>query len=124
MSVEAAYVGNKGTHIFAGYGPAFNINQAGGRLTRRRSQNRNARRPLFNKFGWTQGIDFFCNCADNATTRSRPRRRSGSRTAIRSWRITPGSERANSGEYFIFDAKLNRGPAERDRSHNFVFSQV
>ena len=24
-----------------------------------------AAEPFFNKFGWTQGIDYFCNCADN-----------------------------------------------------------
>ena len=56
ISVEAAYVGNKGTHVFAGDGPAFDINQA---VVGPRSSfaNRNARRPLFNKFGWTQGID-------------------------------------------------------------------
>ncbi|HXE91670.1 MAG TPA: TonB-dependent receptor [Terriglobales bacterium] len=28
LTVELAYVGNKGTHVFAGDGPAFNVNQA------------------------------------------------------------------------------------------------
>ena len=26
----------------------------------------NNRRPFFNKFGWSQGIDYFCNCATNS----------------------------------------------------------
>ena len=26
----------------------------------------NNRKPFFNKFGWTQGIDYFCNCATNS----------------------------------------------------------
>ncbi|MBL8190553.1 MAG: TonB-dependent receptor, partial [Acidobacteria bacterium] len=63
LSVEAAYVGNKGTHVFAGDGPDIDANQA--RLDGFGTIPRDQRRPLFNKFGWTQGIAFFCNCADN-----------------------------------------------------------
>lgn len=29
MNIEVAYIGNKGTHIFAGNGPAYNANEAG-----------------------------------------------------------------------------------------------
>ncbi|MGH9937461.1 MAG: TonB-dependent receptor domain-containing protein, partial [Blastocatellia bacterium] len=63
IAVEAAYVGNKGTHVFAGDGPQFDVNQP--TLAGFGTVPRDQRRPLFNKFGWTQSIDFFCNCADD-----------------------------------------------------------
>ena len=74
MSVEVAYVGNRGRDVFAGDGPASTS-------TSRRSTGfpnvpPNQRRPFFaggaptylglgGAFGWTQGIDYFCNCANN-----------------------------------------------------------
>ncbi|MBA3298143.1 MAG: TonB-dependent receptor, partial [Acidobacteria bacterium] len=65
MSIEAGYVGNRGRNVFAGDGPAININQASlnGFL---QGVPRDNRRPFFNKFGWRQDIDYFCNCATNS----------------------------------------------------------
>jgi outer membrane receptor protein involved in Fe transport len=124
ISVEAAYVGNKGTHVFAGGGPAFNINQASlAGFTPGR--NTNTAKPFFQKFGWTQGIDFFCNCADN--------RYNALQTKITKRFTTSYSllahytyQRAlfNDADQFIFDRELNRGPQDFDRTHNFVLSQV
>ena len=75
MSVEAGYVGNRGRNVFAGDGPAINVNQP--TLDGYPNVPQNNRRPFFaggvpndlglgGAFGWTQGIDFFCNCANNA----------------------------------------------------------
>ena len=75
MSFEAGYVGNRGRDVFAGDGPAFNINQP--ILDGYPIVPQNLRRPFFagavpndlglgGAFGWTQGIDYFCNCANNA----------------------------------------------------------
>ena len=74
MSLEVAYVANHGSRVFAGDGPAVNANQA--RLDGFGTLNFNQRQPFFNglvtpkeglggAFGWTQGIDYFCNCATN-----------------------------------------------------------
>ena len=63
LSVEAGYVGNKGTHMFAGEGPTYDFNAptvagfAQGLST-------DERRPFFSKFGWTQGFRYFGNDAD------------------------------------------------------------
>jgi hypothetical protein len=67
ISATLAYVGNKGTHTFAGGGPAYGANEPtvvgynpnGGGLSH------NERRPYFALYGWTQGIDYFGNDADN-----------------------------------------------------------
>lgn len=62
LSVSLAYVGNVGRHVFAGDGPNFNVNEPafvpGVAST-------DLRRPFFSKYGWTQGIDLYCNCATN-----------------------------------------------------------
>ena len=60
LSVEAAYVGNKGTDMFAGERPDYELNSpslvgfADGV-----SKKTDARRPFFDKFGWTQGFRYF-----------------------------------------------------------------
>ena len=64
MSLEVGYVGNRGDNVFAGDGPAININQA--TINGYPSVPRNNRRPYYNQFGWTQDVDYFCNCATNA----------------------------------------------------------
>ena len=64
MSVEVAYVGNRGGNVFAGDGPEININQA--TINGYPGVPRNQRRPYFNQFGWTQDVGYFCNCATNA----------------------------------------------------------
>ncbi len=55
MSVEAAYIGNHGTHSFAGNSPAYNINPPSevGYGTIPQTQ----RRPLYNKFSYPGYID-------------------------------------------------------------------
>jgi hypothetical protein len=123
ISLEAGYVGNKGTHVFAGDGPAFDINQAS--LEGYPEVPRNERRPLFQQFGWTQGIDYFCNCADNRydSLQTKFTKRFGSGYSIIS-SYTWQRALQDSGEYFIFDADLNRGPADWDRTHNFVMTAL
>jgi outer membrane receptor protein involved in Fe transport len=123
ISVEAGYVGNKGTHTFAGDGPTININQP--TVSGFPSVPQDLRKPFFQKFGWTQGIDFFCNCADNRydslQTKINKRFSHGySVLAHYTW------QRAiqDDGDYFIYDQNVNRGPAGWDRSHVFVLAQV
>jgi outer membrane receptor protein involved in Fe transport len=123
ISVEAGYVGNKGTHVFAGDGPAIDINQA--TLVGFGTIPRNERRPLFNKFGWTQPIDFFCNCADNrydSLQLKLTKRFSSSYSILTHYTLQRAIQ--DSAEQFFFDRELNRGPADWERKHNFVLSQV
>ncbi len=123
VSIEAGYVGNKGTHVFAGDGPNINANQA--TLEGFGTIPRNNRRPFFNRFGWTQDINFFCNCADNRydsfQTKAEKRFSNGYSILVH---YTLQRALQDSNEYFFFDANLNRSPADWERKHNFVFSQV
>jgi Carboxypeptidase regulatory-like domain/TonB dependent receptor len=123
MSVEVAYVGNKGTHAFIGNGPAANVNQPTvvgiGTLTQ------DQRKPFFGKFGWTQGIDYFCNCADtryDGLQMKVTQRLSGGLTLLAHFTIQRALD--NSGDYFFIDRSVNRGPNDFDRSKVFVFSET
>ncbi len=55
ITIEASYVGNKGTHGFAGNGPAYNVNPRS--MVGYGGANRDNSRPWFNKFTYPGLID-------------------------------------------------------------------
>ena len=118
-SFEVGYVGNKGTHVFAGDGPAYNANApAAG------PGPEEQRRPLFGRLGLANNIDYFGNDADNRynalQTKFETRFTGLNILAHYTWsRITN-----NDGDYFIHDRSLGRGPASYDRAHVFFFTEV
>ena len=132
MSLEVGYVGNRGGNVFAGDGPAININQA--TINGYPSVPRNNRRPYYNQFGWTQDVDYFCNCATNAYDAMQVKlTRRFSRGYSLQANYTLQKAVQDSGEYFqtplapaagFFDTALNRGPADWDRTHSVVVSLV
>ena len=77
-------------------------------------------------FGWTQGIDFFCNCAQQ-----RLRLAAGEvQQAVLHRLLGEGELHAaarrsrRAADYFFYDVEMNKGPADWDRTHNFVLSVV
>lgn len=62
FSVEASYVGNVGRHVFAGDGPDMNVNSP---AFVPGVADSNVRRPYYAKYGWTQDISLYCNCANS-----------------------------------------------------------
>jgi hypothetical protein len=124
ISVEAAYVGNKGTHAFAGGGPAANVNQvtAEGFFPGR---DPNLFKPFFQRYGWTQGIDYFCNCADNrynALQTKVTKRFSDGWSLLAHYTWQRGV--FNDAEQFFFNRELNRGRVDFDRTHIFVIANT
>src|SRR5439155_18859813 len=63
VSVEAAYVGNRGTHVFAGPGGDYDPNQA--TLVGVGTLTTNQRKPYFQKLGWSQNLRYFASDASN-----------------------------------------------------------
>ena len=132
-SIEVGYVGNRGRNVFAGDGPAIDVNQAtlNGFL---QGVPRDQRRPFFNKFGWTQGIDYFCNCATNSydSLQAKFNKRFGQGYSGKV-NYTLQRVRQHGGSYFetdlpehrgLYDSDLEYGPPDWDRVHNFVLSLV
>ena len=123
ISLDVAYVGNKGTHAFFGNNPAADVNQA--TLQGIATLTKNQRKPFYNKFGWTQGIDYFCNCADNRydALQVKVTKRFTDGLSLLS-HFTLQRTRDNSGEYFFIDRSLNRGPNDFDRQRVFVLAET
>ena len=132
LAYEVGYVGNHGTHVFAGDGPAVGINEP--TLNGYPTVPRDQRRPFYNKFGWTQGIDYFCNCAtnryDSLQTRLTKRFSHGYSAQAN---YTYQHVRQHGGTYFetdlpehqgLYDSNLEYGPPDWDRVHNFSTSVV
>jgi hypothetical protein len=77
VTAEIAYVGNKGTHVFAGNNPDINPNEpsvigfhpqfadCSATLTTNCNVPKNQRRAFFAPFNWTQDITYFANLASS-----------------------------------------------------------
>ncbi len=96
----------------------------------------NNRRPFFaggvtndlglgGAFRWTQGIDFFCNCANNAydSLQAKFNKLFSDGYSVKA-NYTLQRQVQESGDYFFYDVEMNKGPADWDRTHNFVLSVV
>jgi hypothetical protein len=130
MSVEAGYVGNRGTSVFAGDGPEFNVNQA---TIQGFAQGvpRNARLPFYSgiktpvenlggAFGLSQGINYFCDCATNRydalQTKLTKRFSDGYQISAN---YTFQKAQGHSDNYFLWDPSQNYGVQGWDRTHIF-----
>jgi hypothetical protein len=127
MSVEVGYVGNRGRDVFAGDGPAVNANDP--TLEGFPSVSRNQRQPFFANrptayldlgggYGWTQGIDYFCNCANNwyDSIQAKFNKRFSDGYAVQlnyTWQKAENED----GGYFFWDRTLNKGVTGWDRTN-------
>ena len=123
ISVEAGYVGNKGTHVFCGNNPDCEGNQP--TLAGFPTVPRNNRREFFNKFGWTQDVLMYGNGGDdhyNALQAKFTKRFGNSYSVLAHYTLQRATN--SDRDYFFIDRKVNYGPADFDRTHTFVFSQL
>lgn len=126
LSATLAYVGNKGTHTFAGGGPAYGANEP---TTVGYNPNggipRNNRRPFYSKYGWTQGIDYFGNDADNHfnSLQATVEKRYASGLSLQSSYTFQHSTNYDSN-YYNIDRKIAYGPNDDYRNHMFILTEV
>ena len=122
-SFEVAYVGTKGTHVFAGTGGDYDVNQATingfGTLTT------NQRKPFFQKFGWSQNLRYYGSDASNNyhSVQTRFDKRFGNGLSIMS-HFTWSKNIDFDGTYYNQDAKLARGPSNNNREQVFFVATL
>jgi hypothetical protein len=126
LSGEVAYVGNKGTHVFAGSGPAYNINQQQIGLG-----SADSRRPYFNgilyghPFGWTQNIDHFGNAASSNYHALQTKIQKSLSNGLQFLAHYTWSKAFNfDADYFAIDPSVNYGRVDFNRDHVFVFTNL
>jgi outer membrane receptor protein involved in Fe transport len=123
MSFEIAYVGTKGTHVFAGTGGDYDPNQASidgfGTLTT------NQRKPFFQKFGWSQNLRYYGSDASNNyhSLQTRFDRRFATGWSVQT-HYTWSKNIDYEGSYYPQDARLARGLADNNRAHVFFLSSL
>jgi len=124
ISATLAYVGNKGTHTFAGGGPAYGGNDPTvvGFAT---GVPKNNRRPFYNKYGWTQNIDYFGNDADNHynSLQATIEKRFSNGLSLQSSYTFQHSTNYDGG-YYNIDRAVAYGPNDDYRNHMFILTQV
>jgi outer membrane receptor protein involved in Fe transport len=142
ISAEVGYVGNHSNRAFIGNGPAANYNDP--TLVGFGTLNRDQRRPFFAgpiqgfplgpqedagsfgaPFGWTQGLDFFCNCGKTdyqAMQAKITRRFAGGWSLLAHYTFQHAKN--NDGSYFFIDPNLNYALNNFQRTHNFVVSAI
>jgi outer membrane receptor protein involved in Fe transport len=123
MAVEAAYIGNKGTHVFAGFGGDYDFNQATiegfGTLTT------NQRKPFFSKFGWSQNFRYYGSDASSnyhALQLKAEKRFSRGYSMLGHYTFSRAFNFTNT--YYNIDADLAYGPNDNHRTHVFGLNGV
>lgn len=119
LSLSVGYVGNVGRHLNGG----FQLNSAipgPGPL--------NPRRPLFNRFGLTQGIFDKCDCTSsnyNALQVRAEKRFSGSYSLLASYTFSRSLDFGAFGTPTDqYNARLDYGPSDFNRAHVFTLAHT
>jgi hypothetical protein len=129
IAAEIAYVGSKGTHVFAGFGGDYDFNQASveGFLTPdlRRTTTTNSRKPFFNKFGWSQNFRYYGSDASNnfhSMQLKAEKRFSKGYSLLSHYTWSRAFNYTNT--YYNIDAREAYGPNDNHRSHVFTLAGV
>lgn len=126
-SVELSYVGNKGTHIFAGNGPSYNLNQA--TVVGFPTLSFNQRRRFHGAFngGTCCDVDFTYlgnNASNNFNALEAKVERRFSKGLQVLAHYTWSKALNFSDDYFPIDPRVNYGVDDNNRRHVFLISTL
>jgi len=123
FSLEAAYVGNKGTHLGVGEGPYNDINSP--TIVGFPNLSTEQRKPYFTKFGWNVPLQCFCNSGNDRynSLQVKAEKRFTSGFSILS-HYTFSHADNNDAPDFLYDPKLFYGRPAWQRNSVFVFTGI
>lgn len=121
--LDLAYVGNKGTHVFAGTGGDYDPNQAS--LNGFGVTSTNQRKPFFNRFGWSQNLRYFASDASNNYNSLQVKLEKRFASGLQMLTHYTWSRNMDfSGTYYPIDAKYSYGPSDNNRAHVFMLASL
>jgi hypothetical protein len=132
IAVQGAYVGNQDRHGFIGTsGQTINLNQP---IFVPGVNNGNLDKPYYAKYGWTQNLDYYCDCS-NAHYNSfqgliNIRAWQGwtlqtTYTYQRSWSDSPGNNAYNNmNYYYLYDRSAGTGNSGFFPNQQWTFAQT
>jgi outer membrane receptor protein involved in Fe transport len=135
VTAEIAYVGNKGTHVFAGNNPDINPNEpsvvgfhpqfadCSATLTTNCNVPKNQRRAFFAPFGWTQDITYFANASSSSYNALQSRLEKRFTHGLQMQAHYTWSKALNFDQDY-FAIQPHRGLVDFNRKHVFVLSSV
>ncbi len=129
ISVEASYVGTKGTHVFAGNGGDYDFNQATIQgfvdANGRRGLTTNQRKLYFQKFGWSQNFRYY---GSDASSNYHGAQFKAERRFTRGFSLlshyTWSRSFGYTNTYYNIDATQAYGPNDNTRTHVFLLAGV
>lgn len=135
VTAEIAYVGNHGTHVFAGNNPDINPNEPNvigfhpqlancvGAATTNCNVAKNNRRAFFAPFGWTQDITYFANAASSSYNGLQTRLEKRFSNGLQAQAHYTWSKAMNYDQDY-FAIQPHHGLVDFNRKHVFVLSSV
>src|SRR5215472_418154 len=119
VSLEAAYVGNHGTHVFAGTGGDYDPNQP--TIVGFGTLSANQRKPYYQKFGWSQNLRYYGSDATNSYNALQVKLEKRFSAGLQVMGHYTWSRALDySGTYYSIDRTQSFGPSDNGRNHVIV----
>ena len=124
-ALSVGYVGNVGRHVPAGSGDGFNFDVNSPAFIPGFTGGLNPRRPYFAKYGWTQGIDFYCQCFTNRynSLQVQLKRSVGQYGVQLSYTFQDATGDAADNYSLLYNRSLGRGRENAIADHTLTIAQ-
>lgn len=124
VAATVSYVGNGGRHVINGNGNNFDVNQA---AFIPGVPNQNVRKPFYARYGWTQPITYFCDCANstyNAFQAKVELRNFHGYTATGSYNFQDAVGDSSNAYTFLYNRPLGYGNQPLVSKQQFIMNQI
>lgn len=118
-----AWVGNKGTHVFVGDGPCYNINVP--TIVGFGTLSTNQRQPFFQKYGWTQSVQWYGNdVSNNYESLQAVFNKRFTKNYMINASYTWSRDFDFNNSYYIYSPSLVYGPSDFNRTNTFIMQHI